>query len=261
MTAEEKIALAGALDMAEDYLRDGYVRDRGDYVFAEDPPESDAAPVQAAADSLGACGAKPRSLLEALAADIRSCAACPLHTTREKAVGGDGAAGPLVLILGDAPGKEDEEAGKPFAGSAGELLDRMLRPIALSRRTNCYLSNLVKCRVPEDGRPPSPEEIAACAPFLKRELALLKPLAILRLAQTPGLNETPGSKETDGSAERTFDLLEASGIPLFSTCHPALIQSDERLKRPAWEQLKTLSSTLTGLDRDYAHALRSAGKG
>ncbi|MDR2741667.1 MAG: uracil-DNA glycosylase [Treponema sp.] len=235
MTVEEKIALASALDMAEDYLWDGYARDRGEYVFAEDPPES--APVSSCADSL-----------EALRADICGCAACPLHKTREKAVSGDGAKGPLVLILEDVPGKEDEEAGEPFAGAAGELLDRMLKPIALSRRTNCYLTSRIKCRPPEDGNPPGQEEFAACAPFLKRELALLKPMVILSF------------ERTTGSGFPEADFLKTAGIPFFSTHHPASIQYDEGLKRPAWEKLKALSSTLIGLDRDYAQTLKTGGR-
>jgi DNA polymerase len=242
MTVEEKIALAKALDLANDYLGDGYARDRGKYVFAEDPPESTVSPVNTSLSR------QAMDSLETLKADIRGCTACSLHTTREKAVIGDGVGGPLVLILGDAPGKEDEEAGKPFAGTAGELLDRMLGSIALSRGTNCYLTNRIKCRPPEDGNPPGPEALAACAPFLKRELALLKPLLILMLERTSASGDlSPGFPET-------------SGIPCFSTPHPALIQADERLKRPAWEKLKTLSSTLTGLDRDYANALRTAGR-
>jgi DNA polymerase len=253
MTVEEKIALARALDLAGDYLRDGYVRDRGEYVFAEDPPEN--APVpgngspQAAGDSVSA--ATPRKLLETLTEDIRRCTACPLHKTREQAVTGRGAGGPLVLILGDAPGKEDEEAGEPFAGDAGELLDRMLGAIALSRGTNCYLTNRIKCRPPQrtkiiEGNPPAPEETAACAPFLKRELAILKPLIILSFERTPA-----SSPLKDGGFQET---------PVFSTHHPALIQADSGLKRPAWEKLKALSSTLSGLDRDYADALRTVGR-
>lgn len=241
MTVEEKITLARALDLADDYLRDGYLRDRGEYGFAEDPPESAPAPgnafPQAAGDSL-----------ETLAADIRRCTACPLHKTREKAVTGRGAACPLVLILGDAPGKEDEDREEPFAGDAGELLDRMLGAIALSRGTNCYLTNRVKCRLPhsQEGNHPGPESSAACAPFLKREVALLKPLVILSFEKNPA----------SGPLEAGF----APGTPFFSTHHPALIQANGGLKRPAWEKLKALSSTLSGLDRDYAGALRAAGK-
>jgi DNA polymerase len=254
MTIEEKTALAKALDLADDYLRDGYACDRGEYVFAEDPPES-AASSRQAADSL-----------DALKVDIRNCTACPLHAAGavagEKAVAGEGAGGPLVLILGDAPGKEDVEAGRPFAGAAGDLLDRMLGAIALSRGTNCYLTNRVKCRSPErpaeGGTPPGPEALAACAPFLKRELALLKPLVILVFERTPGSGESAESPVLEPSILESA-ILESS-IPCVATHHPASIQADGRLKRPAWEKLKALSSTLTGLDRDYAAALRTAGR-
>jgi DNA polymerase len=243
MTVKEKITLAVALDLAGDYLGDGYVRDRGEYVFTEDPPENAPASPKAASDSL-----------ESLGADIRGCTACPLHKTRKNAVPGKGAGGPLVLILGDVPCKEDEEAGELFAGAAGELLDRMLKPIALSRKTNCYLTSLIKCRPPEDGSLPSAEETAACASFLKRELALLKPLAIL------GFERTAGAGFPEAESFEAFSFLKTSGIPFFSTHHPALIQSDEGLKRPAWEILKALGSALTGLDRDYAQNLKTGGR-
>jgi DNA polymerase len=246
MTAEEKTKIAAALDLAEDYLRDGYIHEREKRVFVDDPPESASPP--ASRDTLTSHDAGDSR--EALAADIRNCTACPLHRTREKAVPGDGAGGPLVLILGDAPGEADEESGKPFAGTAGELLDRMLKPIALSRFTNCFLTNRVKCRPAGGDRIPAGEERAACAPFLKRELALLKPLAVLSLENNAG-----------ESGERRAGFPENTGIPFFSTCHPGTIQADERLKRPAWEKLKALSAALTGLDRDYAETLRAGGKG
>jgi DNA polymerase len=252
MTVEEKITLARALDLAGDYLRDGYARDRGEYVFTDDSRESapvfeNAAP-QAAPLAAGGSGlaATPRTLLETLAEDIRCCTACPLHKTRERAVTGRGAGGPLVLILGDVPEKADEESGDPFAGVAGELLDRMLGAIALSRGTNCYLTNRIKCRPPQ--HPPAPEETAACAPFLKRELAILKPLSILSFERSPSPSPLPLE---DGGFP---------GLPVFSTHHPALILAGGGLKRPAWETLKALSSTLSGLDRDYARALRAAGR-
>ncbi|MDR3131276.1 MAG: uracil-DNA glycosylase [Treponema sp.] len=225
MTAEEKTALARALDLADDYLRDGYAGAGREYSFACDPPES--AYLQGGLDSL-----------EALGEEIRKCTACPLHKTRERAVNGEGAADPLVLILEDVSGEEDEEAG--------ELLDRMLRSIALYRNTNCYLTSRVKCRPPAGENPPGREEFAVCAPFLKRELVLLKPLAILVLEKTA----KPGFQEAG-------DPLKNAGIPSFTISHPALIQADEKLKRPAWEKLKALSSILTGLDRDYAQSLGS----
>jgi DNA polymerase len=251
MTVEEKTKLAAALDLADDYLGGGYVHERGIYAFTGDLPENAASPgnssPQAAEVFRGTLDSR-----EALAADVCGCSACPLHTTRKKAVPGDGASSPLVLIVGDVPGKADEESGKPFSGEEGEFLDLMLKPIILSRRTNCFLTNRVKCRTP-DGRPPAHEEIAACVPFLKRELALLKPLIVLSLETTAAASRENG--------KRRADFLETSGIPCFSTYHPALIQSDKMLKRPVWEKLKTLSSALAGLDRDYAEALRAGGKG
>lgn len=255
MIAEEKTKLAAALDVIDDYLGSGYAHDRGAYVFADDPHENAGPPESAVSRESSPLGVlwETHDTREALAADIRICAACPLHKGRERAVPGDGAGEALVLIVGEAPGKTDEEADKPFAGEAGEFLDRMLTPIALSRRTNCFITNQVKCRPPEDGRPPSPEEIVACAPFLKRELALLKPLVILKLERTAPAN-------SGDSGIRRGDFLETSGIPCFATYHPVLVLAEGNLKRPVWEKLKSLSSALTALDRDYAEALRIRGK-
>jgi DNA polymerase len=242
MTAEIKTKVAAALDLADDYLRDGYSQDRGAYVFQETlPGEHPASPTLQPGDSL-----------EILAAEIRDCKACALHRTRKRAVPGDGNPRPLVLILADVPGADDEDAGKPFAGKAGELLDRMLAPIALSRGQNCFLSNRVKCRPPEENA--KDEEITACAPFLKREFALLKPIAVLSfekgsLANPEKIREKPPGFPKD---------LE---LACFSTHHPSLLlEEGDTLKRPVWERLKALSSALTGLDRDYDATLRNKGK-
>jgi DNA polymerase len=254
MIAEEKTKLAAALDLIDDYLGSGYAHDRGAYVFTDDPPENTPESAAFRENSPPEEGSlrETRDTREALAEDIRSCTACPLYKIRDRAVPGDGVNNPLVLIVGDVPGKTDEESGAPFAGEAGEFLDRMLKPIALSRRTNCFLTNRVKCR-PPDGRPPTHEETTACLPFLKRELALLKPLIVLGFETTAA---APGE-----NGERYADFPETSEMPFFSTYHPAMIHSDERLKRPVWEKLKALSSALTALDRDYAEALRTGGNG
>jgi DNA polymerase len=238
MTADEKAKIAAVLDLAGDYLRDAYIREREPREFTDDPPESASPPSRDTGDSR-----------EALDAGILNCSACPLSGTRKRAIPGQGAANPLVLILGDAPGEADEEAGKPFAGTAGELLDRMLKPIALSRLTNCFLTNRIKCRPPAEERALPEEETAACASFLKRELALLKPLAVLSLEKNPEKN-----------GERRAVFPENNETPFFSISHPELIQADERLKRPAWEKLKALSAALASLDRDYAETLRAGGK-
>jgi DNA polymerase len=269
MTAEEKNQLAMTLDLADDYLRDGFRRDRGEYAFTGDLPraETSAGPETAAAETFinraetpAVSGMSGDDSLEALEAEILNCGACPLHTSRSRAIPGKGAERPLVLIAACAPGPDDEDAGRPFAGAAGDLLDKMLAPIALFRGTNCFLTHRVKCRPPAD-RPPRAEEIAACAPFLRRETALLKPRAILDFGRP--LSAAPGSAESSAEAE------DFPGIPVFSVHHPALILRDETLKRPAWISLKALGAALeagpraalSGLDRDHAESLRAAGRG
>jgi uracil-DNA glycosylase family 4 len=262
MTVEAKTRLAAALDLADDYLRGGYSREKGAYVFPEELPAKEA-PLIRPEPAL-----PPGDSLEILAAEIRDCKACPLHRTRKQAVPGNGSPRPLVLILGDVPETDDEEAGKPFAGKAGELLDRMLAPIALSRGKNCFLSYRVKCRPLEEKA--KVEEIAACAPFLRRECTLLKPIAVLNFERKlPANPEERNLRPLWGSAEVPLEPPPAEPasrlvpeLACFSTYHPALLLKDgDTLKRPVWERLKALSSALTGLDRDYDETLRNKGKG
>jgi DNA polymerase len=128
----------------------------------------------------------------------------------------------------------------------------MLAPIGLSRGKNCFLTCRVKCRPPEGV--PKDEEIAACAPILRRELSLLKPLAVLSFERN--LSAPPGA-----AGKKPVDFPGDPELLFFSTYHPALLlEADGALKRPAWENLKARSNGLTGLDRDYAESLKNRGR-
>jgi DNA polymerase len=259
MTAEEKTRLAQFLGLAGDYLGNGYRSHEGEYFFDDDPPPE---PASMAPDA-GSGGADPRpgaagDTLELIAAEIRSCTACPLCKTRTNAVPGEGAEHPLVLVVGEGPGADEDATGRPFVGRAGRLLDDMLASrgqIGLYRDKNCFIANVVKCRPPEN-RDPLPEETAACAPFLARQIALLNPQLILAAGRIPSQTLL---RTEDGIGKLRGRFYDYGGIPLLPTYHPSALLRNEELKRPAWEDLKTLRAKLSELDSAFAASFNPEG--
>lgn len=243
MTAAEKQHLARFLDRAADMVRDGYYSEERTYQFEDDPCPVE--PAQAAQSGGGLSPAKDG--LSQIAESIRSCAACPLHETRTNAVPGEGAEQPLVLVIGEAPGAEEDASGRPFVGNAGKLLDKMLDSIGLSRERNTFIANMVKCR-PPNNRDPRPEETAACAPFLERQIQEIKPRFILCLgrvaAQAMLHTDEPLGRLRGACIEAQ---IAGTAIPLLATYHPSALLRNEEFKRPAWEDLKLLKSRL-GVD-------------
>ena len=277
MTAEEKTALARFLDLADDYLRDGHVSERENYAFADEAlPEKSSLPLaymieepsenddyQAdSADSTdflkSAESVEPENPLKKISDAITACRSCSLGATRKNAVPGEGVSNPLVMVIGEGPGADEDSAGKPFVGKAGQLLDKMLASIGLSRDKNCYIANMVKCRPPEN-RDPGPDEITACLPYLEQQITLLKPRLILcagRVAAQNLLKTSAGINALRGKFIE-FKLNQAAVlqneemvIPLLPTYHPSALLRDESLKRPAWEDLKLLRTKLGSLNEE-----------
>ena len=120
----------------------------------------------------------PATTWDSLRAEVRSCTKCPLHTTRTQGVFGVGNREAQWLVVGEAPGAEEDRRGEPFVGRAGHLLDAMLRAIGLNRANNVYIANVLKSR-PPGNRDPKPEEVAACLPYLMRQIELLRPRVML----------------------------------------------------------------------------------
>ena len=237
MTAVEKQKVAGFLDLAGDYLSSGYRSEKKEHNFEDDAaPETREKPVDEV------------ETIEKIAAEIRACKRCPLSETRTKAAPGEGVAQPLVMVIGEGPGAEEDAQGRPFVGRAGQLLDKMLASIDLSRNRNCFIANVVKCR-PPGNRDPHPEERAACAGFLKRQIILLKPKFILvagRVAAQTLLQTTESVNKLHGKfTEYTVDNVP---FPLLVTYHPAALLRDENYKRPAWEDLKLLRAKIDSLN-------------
>jgi DNA polymerase len=245
MIADEKLKLARFLDLSADMIRDGYHSPERDYRFEDDPLPQEAAEASAGYTCTPAVVSAEASAdsLELIAADIRACRACSLCETRTKAVPGEGAEQPLVLVTGEGPGADEDSSGRPFVGRAGQLLDKMLASIGLSRESNCFIANVVKCR-PPGNRDPLPEEIAACAPFLERQIRLLGPKIIL----CAGKVAAHALLETDrpvGELRGVFhSLTRPLPLPLVVTYHPSALLRNETYKRPAWEDLKMLKAKL-----------------
>src|SRR5690606_38180440 len=143
---------------------------------------------------------------------------------------------------GEAPGQKEDERGLPFVGPAGKLLDLMLAAIDLSRRDSVYICNVLKCRPPQN-RNPAPDEIAACTPFLKRQIEIVRPEATLGVGTFAGHFLT-GSELGLGQLRGTVHSYE--GVPVVVTYHPAALLRNAGWTRAAWEDLQLLRQVLDG---------------
>lgn len=169
----------------------------------------------------------------ALEQAVRTCTLCPLHVTRTHPVFGVGNRGAQWMIIGEAPGAEEDRQGEPFVGRAGQLLNSMLKAVGLTRE-QVFIANILKSRPPHN-RDPQPAEVAACIPYLYRQIELVNPVLILCVgriaAQT--LLETG---ETIGKLRGKLHTL-ASGRPLVVTYHPAYLLRSPGEKRKSWADL------------------------
>lgn len=171
---------------------------------------------------------------EALRAEVLRCTKCPLHLTRTQGVFGVGPKRCDWLVIGEAPGAEEDRRGEPFVGAAGQLLDAMLRAIGLDRAANVYIANVLKSR-PPGNRDPKPEEVAACLPYLERQVELLQPKLMLAVGRIAAQNLL----RTDAPLGRLRGQVHRFGAtPLVVTYHPAYLLRTPADKRKAWEDLK-----------------------
>jgi uracil-DNA glycosylase len=178
-----------------------------------------------------------------LKAAVSSCTACPLHKTRTQAVFGVGDETADWLLVGEAPGAEEDERGEPFVGQAGRLLDAMLASISLSRSANVYIANVLKCR-PPGNRNPEPAEVAKCSPHLQRQIELTQPRLILAM----GRFAVQSLLQTDASIASLRGKLHAyHGVPLIVTYHPAYLLRTLPDKAKAWQDLLFAVRTFEGL--------------
>ncbi|MBC7843223.1 MAG: uracil-DNA glycosylase [Gemmatimonadaceae bacterium] len=179
-----------------------------------------------------AAGADWASLSEVTAA-ISVCTACELFKTATRPVPGVGNPDADVMVVGEAPGEKEDLRGEPFVGPAGELLNKILGAIQLSRET-VYICNVLKHR-PPGNRNPMPDEVRACAPFLQRQIDLVQPKMILAFG-TFAAQSLLGTKLAIGKLRQQIHWYQ--GIPLVATYHPAALLRNESWKRPTWEDVK-----------------------
>ncbi len=173
---------------------------------------------------------------------IQRCSNCVLSSTRKNAVPGEGVFTPHVLVIGEAPGEDEDLSGRPFVGKAGELLDKMLAAIGLSRNANCFIANTVKCRPPKN-RDPQSEEMSACRSFLDAQITILKPKYILLLGKV-SVRDIFGLKDEFSLSQYRQKLFEYHKIPVVVTYHPSALLRNPEYKKPAWEDLKFLGTEL-----------------
>lgn len=169
----------------------------------------------------------------ALVAQVAACRGCPLHAQRQQAVLGVGDRQPEWLFIGEGPGAEEDARGEPFVGQAGKLLDAMLASLDIARSQAVYIANAVKCR-PPGNRTPENAEIAACLPYLERQIALLKPKIIVLLGKVAVHALLHDDKALGSLRGRRF---EYAGIPVVVTYHPAYLLRNLPEKAKAWEDL------------------------
>lgn len=170
---------------------------------------------------------------DALEADIRACRTCRLCERRKQAVPGVGDRQADWLFVGEGPGAEEDQRGEPFVGAAGRLLDAMLAAIGLQRESGVYIANAVKCRPPHN-RTPQADEIAACHPYLARQIALIRPRLIVALGRPAALALLGREIAIGASRGQLFDC---AGVPLVVTYHPAYLLRNPADKAKAWEDL------------------------
>ena len=168
-----------------------------------------------------------------LTARVAACRDCPLCQQRRQAVLGVGDHRPDWLFIGEGPGAEEDARGEPFVGQAGKLLDNMLAALGLVRGEKVYIGNAVKCR-PPGNRTPEPAEMAACRPYLERQIALLQPKIIVLLGKAAVHSVLREDKTLGALRGKVFDH---AGIPVVVTYHPAYLLRNLPDKAKAWEDL------------------------
>jgi DNA polymerase len=209
------------------------------------PAPSRAAPAapDAAARSAAERAASAMSL-DALAEAMNRFEGCALRKTATQLVFADGAPGAAVMIVGEAPGADEDRIGRPFVGRAGQLLDRMLGAIGLDR-TKVYIANVVPWR-PPGNRTPTPQETAICLPFIRRQIELCAPRILVTMGN-PSTQTLLGLK--DGITRvrgswRTYEIAPGRSIPALPTLHPAYLLRSPANKRWSWLDLRALKAAL-----------------
>jgi uracil-DNA glycosylase family 4 len=187
---------------------------------------------------------RPDGKWQALQREVAKCTRCELSRGRTQTVFGVGNQHPELLVIGEAPGAEEDRQGEPFVGRAGQLLNSMLRAMGHPRES-VYIANMLKCR-PPGNRDPLPVEISTCRPFLLRQLELLRPRLILAVGRIAAQNLL-ATEAPLGRLRGQVHAFGASATPLIVTYHPAYLLRSPGEKRKAWIDLKFARQELSRL--------------
>jgi DNA polymerase len=200
--------------------------------------------------------AERRQALEAIAAEVRACTKCRLAATRTQAVPGEGDPSTEVVFVGEGPGYNEDQQGRPFVGRAGGLLERLLGSIGW-RRDQVFITNIVKCR-PPDNRDPEPDEIAACAPYLQRQLEALDPAVIVTLGRHSMGRFMPGARisAAHGTVRPADPATGAAAASVFAMYHPAAALRTPAIERESLEDAAAIPAVL--LDARARRAARAS---
>lgn len=179
-----------------------------------------------------------------LQAAVKACQACELANTRTQTVFGVGDPQARLLVIGEAPGADEDRQGEPFVGRAGQLLNEMLWAIGFQRE-QVYIANILKCR-PPNNRDPKPEEMVKCSGFLQRQIELVQPKVILAVGRISAQHLTQ-SDQTIGRLRGHVHRYGVNKIPLIATYHPAYLLRSPLEKRRAWDDLLLALNTIRAM--------------
>lgn len=203
-------------------------------------PEVGTAP---AGDESGSERTTDEMSLDELQIAVAGCHQCDLHAGRTHTVFGTGDPAASCMIIGEAPGAEEDRKGEPFVGRAGQLLNAMLQAIGMSRDA-VYIANIVKCRPPKN-RDPKPEEMVACSAYLRRQIALIGPRVILAVGRVAAQHLTGSTTPIGRMRGQSYEYEDGdTRVPIVVTYHPAYLLRSPLEKRKSWEDLKRVRALL-----------------
>ena len=188
--------------------------------------------------------AERQAALEVIAGEVRTCTRCRLHATRTQSVPGEGDPSTEVVFIGEGPGFNEDRQGRPFVGRAGDLLVRLLGSIGW-RREDVFITNVVKCR-PPDNRDPEPDEIAACEPYLRRQLEVLDPAVIVTLGRHSMGRFMPGARisQAHGTMRPADPATGAGDALVFAMYHPAAALRTPAIERDSFDDIAEVPTAL-----------------
>jgi DNA polymerase len=196
-----------------------------------------------ATSTIVAAAAQPADLnygtLDELAAIAAACTRCRLSATRTQVVWGTGNPNADLMFVGEAPGRDEDIAGKPFVGRAGQLLTDIIKAMGLGRE-DVYIANVIKCRPPEN-RNPEPDELDACRPYIRQQIELIKPRVIVTLGRFALQSTLERNVAISGARGEWLDW---NGIKLMPTYHPAYLLRTPSAKREVWSDMKKVMTFL-----------------